>query len=370
MNSPHPVYRTRTYGALGAFLLSCALLLPGAASATAAPTLLSPANGQTDWLFDNGSQQTGAFTWQPIAGATYRIVVSNTSSFSGFSDQLGNSTCDATCVTFATTATSANARNLAGFWWFGSAPYYWRVRASTPTGGTSDWSPVRSFRTNSVPGLITTALSYFPNSPQSIVGSTYHTDVYNSDGNRLRNAVAIFKAWVDTQGYTNWINAGRPSAPSNVRRSMINAISATYTETADQGRIIERIRTSYQNATPTTDQGILDFFGIRAQCKEFVDRVMLLNGLSPKYTWSTETNLVKPGMYAFWRYGDHTALVRAVKFDAGGARQAYVIEANRNYNGAISWSNPPGQVPWSRTVTQWRPIDIGPGTAYKAVASH
>jgi len=119
--------------------LSAFLLLAITSIATAAPpvpTLYNPANGSTGL-----STTSVSFSWYSSGATNYRIVISQNSAFSGFTDANGSSTCDGTCYTAATSSTSlTKGMDLSG------RTYYWKVRANNST-GASAWSITRSFTT-------------------------------------------------------------------------------------------------------------------------------------------------------------------------------------------------------------------------------
>lgn len=111
-----------------------------------APTLDTPANG-----ISNVSQSNVYFSWDTYAATNatnYRIVISQDSGFSGFNDNNGNSSCNATCFTIPLTAKSYYKNmDLPG------QTYYWKVRANN-AGGASGWSnnnQPRMFKTAGVP---------------------------------------------------------------------------------------------------------------------------------------------------------------------------------------------------------------------------
>ena len=100
-----------------------------------APTLKTPANTQP-----NVPKANVNFSWDASARATsYRIVVSQNQSFSGFNP--ATLKCDSTCGTDSIASTS-QTRNLL----LDGTAYYWKVNASNAT-GASGWSVIRSFTT-------------------------------------------------------------------------------------------------------------------------------------------------------------------------------------------------------------------------------
>ncbi|WP_069471217.1 CHAP domain-containing protein [Candidatus Marithrix sp. Canyon 246] len=99
------------------------------------PNLVRPANN-TNNVSDIGQ----TFNWNRVNNAnTYRIVVSTTSDFSGFSDQGANSICNNTCFTAKISSTSYSGFNLAQ-----GTSYYWRVRTGNNS-TASNWSTTRQF---------------------------------------------------------------------------------------------------------------------------------------------------------------------------------------------------------------------------------
>ena len=126
----------------GLLHLASFALLAFSASVVAAPptpTLNTPYNGAT-----NVSQSNVYFSWYSSGATSYRIVISQDASFSGFSDLNGSSTCNSTCFTTATSSTSYYKNmDLAG------KTYYWKVRANNST-GASLFSGYRTFTTAGV----------------------------------------------------------------------------------------------------------------------------------------------------------------------------------------------------------------------------
>ena len=364
------------------------LLFSATAIAVQTPAPSLPANNAQNQLLNNLT-----FSWVAIPNANYRIVISEKQDFSGFNEQ--NSTCDSSCTTLpnATTpaavttstitriSTSVNPRsttagNFSGFWWK-AGTYYWRVRANTSAGGASAWSGFRTFTTGSTiqRAIVTAANNAVGNSPQSVTGSLWLTDMAGGDGNRIRTAITTFSTWVNNSagGFNTW-QRNRPAAPAATQTTMrANIICPRNTTTcltpysvADANNLIERIRLKFAGAVQNTDDTTLTLLGIRAQCKEFADRqVAAGSGTKKAYTAAGIGNLqdVTPGMYEFKTDSSHSAIINAVKWDnAGNVTNVRVTESNWG-NG---WTNPGGQVPWSRTVTSTREI---PMTGYKAVTT-
>lgn len=108
-----------------------------------APTLNTPSNGAT-----NVSQASVPFSWSVanVSAAkvnSYRIVISQNSGFSGFTDTgTDTSSCSGTCFTTSTGTSTSYLKNMD----LPGQTYYWKVRASG-SGGVSQWSVTRSFTT-------------------------------------------------------------------------------------------------------------------------------------------------------------------------------------------------------------------------------
>lgn len=107
------------------------------------------------------------FTWNPVNYATtYRIVISRDSSFSGFSENLGSSTCDSTCVTAKVSGTSYIPTAIE-FTPQLNVTYYYKLRAGSDTVGYehSAWSPIYSFKAQNQEPVAVCPIGYVPNHP-------------------------------------------------------------------------------------------------------------------------------------------------------------------------------------------------------------
>jgi len=337
-----------------------AIISNAALAVTASPTPLAPVNGQTNWLFNSGS----GFQWSSISGATYRIVISDRPDFANFNESLLSCT-DSGCATYASSSTLATPSNLAGFWFYGTPTYYWKVRASTTSGGTSSWSPTFQFTTTSA-GLRSTvqaAISYINQaSPVSKTDTkattTWATDMATGDGGRHRTALTRLKTSVDSTGYATWVSSGR-TVSSTVRSGMANDLSSYGTYA---GQIVNRMIALYAGSVPSTDDATLTFLGYRAQCKEFADRMVSQGGLTARsYSYGSASSYPHPGFYVFNR-GSHAGIARAISFNSSGVPIIQMIESNWG----TGWTNPVGQVPWLRTIAGGRTLTIN-GAPYVAV---
>jgi len=118
-------------------IIATTILCKAVIAAPAAPSLMAPYNYQTNISTSGYNMQWYATGYK----STYRIVISQNANFSGFTDNLGSSSCDGTCFTTTTTATS--------YWknfTCGGHTYYWKIRANDAT-GASAWSSARQFTT-------------------------------------------------------------------------------------------------------------------------------------------------------------------------------------------------------------------------------
>ncbi len=124
-------------------------------SAPPTPTLASPANGATN------ISTSPTLIWYSSSGATsYRLQVSRYSSFS--------------TLVFDNAAITATSKQVSALSY--STIYYWRVNASN-SNGTSAWSSVRSFTTQSAP-------SSDPCLPATSTASLDEFTISDANGNR------------------------------------------------------------------------------------------------------------------------------------------------------------------------------------------
>jgi hypothetical protein len=337
-------------------------------AATATPTLSLPANGTSNWLFNSGAN----FSWSAINGATYRIVVSDSATFANFSES-SSSCINSGCVTAQLGTSYATPASLANYWFYGTATYYWRVKAYTSSGGWGAWSTPRSFTTTSTQlrSVVTNALAYAGQaSPQSFTGGGWWTDMDIPVGStipdftRYSNAMTTLSSYVASYagGMNAWINAGRPITTA-VRTSMRASLSS-YPSVSVKDATIDQMRAVYAGLVPTTYNGMLSLMRIRAQCKEFADRMVMAGGLKRLSYTSTGTSYPRPGMYAFWTPARHAAIIRAVSYSTANTPSAMLIESNWSPD---VWENPDGQTPWWRTVIATRIQSLGGTSGYVAV---
>lgn len=328
---------------------------PSAWAATSAPTLVSPANGVSNWLFNSGA----GFTWSTLGGTTHQIVVSDDITFANFNSSISACT-NPGCVAAQVNTTSAGRTQLAGYWFYGTGTYYWRVRSYSVAGGWSAWSGTRSFSTTSsqLRAVVNAALPFLDKaSPQSTGDGIWETDMdpppgwTTTDLSRYVAAMNVLQAYVNSKGgYATWNAAGR-SVTQTVKDNMAALLTSypSLSTSTIRSTIVAQMLTVYAGSVPSTENGMLSLMRIRAQCKEFADRMVIAGGLRARgYTATATTYYPRPGMYAFKTPQAHAGIIRAVSYSSSGVVSVRLIESN--FLQAV-WQNPPGQVPWLRTVS-------------------
>ena len=225
--------------------------------------------------------------------------------------------------------------------------------------GWSDETGHRHTETAQQRAIVLNAMNHSEDSPQSMAtGSNvvWETDTKDGDGQRMRDAIQVV--------YDYWVRSGRPALPFveqlpiTVQDKMRARLRETYSPT-EQSAFIAQISSVFNGTMPpVTDKDkneneTLQYLGIRAQCKEFADRIVHAGG-GKTHTYSEGKALavkpkdIRPGMYAFKKDSSHAAIIIAVKWDANGqATDLRLAEANMG----PGWTNPKGQVPWKRGVT-------------------
>lgn len=179
-------------------------------------------------------------------------------------------------------------------------------------------------------------------------GGDWDVDTDGGDGQRMRNGIQDYDKWY-------WARGAKISK-SQIRAQMIKDMGTTYTD-AQKGLIGDQIIAQYDMRAargpfviPTNDRDTLAFLAIRKQCREFVSSKVLGVGGTPRaYNTGKVTNPAsyRPGM-GLYKGTSHAMIIIDIYWDKNGNPISFkVAEAN---NGA-GWSkNPPGQVPWLRTV--------------------
>lgn len=182
------------------------------------------------------------------------------------------------------------------------------------------------------------------------------TDVPASkDGTAMRAAYNRYFAWkYRPEGLSLAQVRGRMIQDFNItvydasRRSML----------ADRAiaRVNERLRYAGPYLPLRQEQETLDAYGIRKQCIEWAATIAISQGGRMKgYSASAVTDPARfrPGMGLYRADKSHAMLIVDVYWDTSGRPTRFrVAEANW----ASGWANPPGQIPWQRTVAVGREI--------------
>lgn len=360
-------------------LLSAALatfaLQSAAHAALVAPTLRTPAASASPWLFNTGTNGLSErFTWDNVSGATsFEFVVSDRSNFGNYDAVLGQCV-QSGCHSFTTSATSGAPKDVAGYI-FLPTTYYWRVRAIGSNGVRGPWSSQRYFITSNRVAVVTAALKYTGAAPQSLLTRSdgkppsWLTDIDDTkyDDNIYGAMLLTARATYGTAPLPRAL--GTSSAPSALRTKMRANLSASGAwNVAEQDLLIDRIAATY-NSTAATRSNIMQLLGLRAMCKEFVDRSIIAGGGTPKNlnpnSLGTARADARPGDYVIKSDLSHTTLVNAIIFNTSGTRRARLSESN--YGGG--WKSPTsskGQVPWLRTVDHARTVEVSATGLYRA----
>lgn len=184
----------------------------------------------------------------------------------------------------------------------------------------------------------------------------------------MRNSILILDAYVKKEvtrkgagGFDNFGNTGR-SVPIDVKNKMVAAFSGSSYYSRQKDALVAQIIHQYNGSVPeNNDNAILSYMGILAQCKEFSDRLVSDSGNHPTvYTKSSvKSSDIIPGYYGFKfdtkNKGSHAFIINAIKWNKNGEVTHYNITES---NAADSnWgNNPPGMIPWGRTVSQTKGI--------------
>ena len=193
-------------------------------------------------------------------------------------------------------------------------------------------------------------LSNYPISPDE----RWITDVHLleketiSDGDRLKNSINCY--------YEFKSKNPKISAPdSDTKSKMVKLLSPKYTGN-DADLIISRIIDRYEgrNNPRQAKQEILDFLGIRAQCKETRDRITL-NAINVAIAYNYGEKITNPkdlraGMIGS-KDNSHTFIVSAINWDAkGNVIKIKLIDSN--WNTTSTFKNPSGDIPWERRMRE------------------
>jgi hypothetical protein len=213
------------------------------------------------------------------------------------------------------------------------------------------------------------------NAPQSISGSPWLTDAYNTpitDGQRMRNALNDLQAWYNAQSPKPALPLA--SIPASLRSTMASELIATNSyNSTDAGAFVTQMVAVFNGSAPTktaSDDTTLAYLRIHAMCKEYADRTVRAGGgIAKGYTSSgaVAARDIRQGMYAFLYSGTkpiHAAVIADVSWQGGNPVSLKLAESNWG----TGWSNPTGEKPWLRTVTTTRPVAYS-GAGYVVISS-
>lgn len=337
MNKIQSLLRLFSASVLGLIFVTSPVI---AASTLSVPTLNMPSNG---------SNSLPVFSWDNVAGAkSYDIQVSKNIDFND-------------CLSSSCFAEKKGIKQLqySGFTkpFWEAKTYYWRVRANASKAiETSEWSTPRELNIgNQVHKNIAAVASNYTNgqaSPQSITGD-WGDDLdppqtpsgASADGKYIKDAINVYMILNCPE--CNISNVADVLKPSGYKKSSDRMAIAK--------RIGDVLPLSMLVKAPDSDDELLAFLGIRAQCKELADRVVLEGG-GTRHPYSNSVGVelanIRPGMYAFLG-SSHAAIVNAIQLNSSGAVTKIRLTES---NWGKGWANPSGQVPWSRTIGTTRVV--------------
>lgn len=188
-------------------------------------------------------------------------------------------------------------------------------------------------------------------SPFSTTNGPWQTDTAGGDGARMRSAIKIY---ADRCYYRTGCNV------ANVRSQMFGAFASSAYGSAQKNKMIDRI-IEYFNwfkvhygppLIPWDDESTLRFFGIRAQCFEWVQtQVRSAGGITKSYSAQAvrDPKLYRPGMGLYRTNGSHSMVITDIYWDRNGNPTRFRV-VDSNYG--TGWANPAGDIPWERRIRQ------------------
>ncbi len=193
-------------------------------------------------------------------------------------------------------------------------------------------------------------------SGQSGNDGSWLVDTVGGDGERMRNAIAI---WHD------WQQAG---APPDERAGVEARMQAAIVTGSDYGsaqaaEFIKQIEAVYTGSVPALDDNaILSYLKIQQQCVEWANRIAQEAGgqYQGHASGAVSTADARPGMG--YSNGSHYALITAIDADAEGTPTTFHL-AEANWGSG--WINPIGMVPWKRTASSGRTVAASSGKVKK-----
>jgi hypothetical protein len=250
-------------------------------------------------------------------------------------------------------------------------------RVGVAAANTVGWSSVTKYQhaTTTVQKNIVNKASFSGPSFPSKTGGHWGVDTDGDDGTRMSNAIVDYHNWYHTQR-----TKANGVSLASIRNTMIGRLNnPTQKDTrlvysaASKTELVNRIITIY-NSRPypaisikPNNQEVINFLGIRAQCKEFTDIIALAcSGQARTYksTGVLGISNFRPGM-ALYDGETHAMLILDIFWDAKGSPTKYIV-AEVNYCTTCNWTNPVGQRPWERTTNR-REVPNNK-TSYKVVS--
>jgi hypothetical protein len=188
-------------------------------------------------------------------------------------------------------------------------------------------------------------------SPGSTTYGPWQTDTASGDGARMRNAINI---------YANACYFRTGCNLTTVRSQMFGAFASSAYGSTQKNKLIDRIisyfdyfRTHYgPPLIPWDDETTLRFFGIRAQCFEWVQtQVKAAGGRTKSYSTSGVSNAAsyRPGMGLYRTNATHAMIIVDIYWDRYGTPLKFRV-VDSNYGSG--WVNPNGEIPWDRHIRQ------------------
>jgi hypothetical protein len=221
-----------------------------------------------------------------------------------------------------------------------AAPEGWASQTGFRNAETEIQKRIVSFARNQVSKL----------SPASTTYGPWQTDTASGDGARMRNAINI---------YANACYFRTGCNLTTVRSQMFAAFVSSAYGSTEKNKLIDRIisyfdyfRTHYgPPLIPWDDETTLRFFGIRAQCFEWVQKqVIAAGGRTKSYSaQGVTTASYRPGMGLYRTNATHAMIIIDIYWDRNGNPVRFKV-VDSNYGSG--WVNPKGEIPWDRHIRQ------------------
>ncbi len=245
-------------------------------------------------------------------------------------------------------------------------------RVGAAAANTAGWSSVTKYQhaTTTVQKNIVNRASFSGPSFPSKTGGHWGIDTDKDpktgifDGTRMSNAIVDYHNWYHTQR-----TKANGVSLTSIKSTMIGRFNGSAYGASSITDLVNRIISVY-NSKPYPaisikpgNQEVIDFLGIRAQCKEFTDVIALACGGKVRYYDSggvTSTNF-RPGM-ALYDGTTHAMLIMDIYWDAKGSPTKFIV-AEANWGNV--WTNPVGQRPWERTTNR---REVAYSSRYKVVS--